>query len=176
MKPKYQKAGNQRSGGFTFVELVTVLAVLTLLGPALARNSITATGVTCLDNLRRLNLAWQLYATESGGKLVNNLGIGEMGTVSDATYLNWTHNIMDWSTNPSNTNLTHAAASQLFPHLEGGVSTFKCPADRFKSAQQSQAGRTIGRLRSYSMNGFMGPFSRNGSDSTYKGLMYSVPV
>lgn len=173
-----ERRGNQ--GGWTLVEVAMVVAVLGLMGfvalPGWAQGTKLAAGTSCVDNGRRLSLAWQLYANENGGELVNNFGLSEMiGTVNAKTFLNWTHNVMDWSTNPSNTNRVHAEASKLFPYLNGGVPAFKCPADRFRSAQQTQAGWSSGRLRSYSMNGYMGPYSQTASDPTYRGENFLGP-
>ena len=176
MKPhsRVTTACRKNTAGFSCLDAVAIIVILSLLTlvalPALASNRTTAVGVTCVGNLGNLTRAWQLYAADNSGKVANNFGIADtMGTVSAQTYLNWTHNIMDWTTNPSNTNRTWMAASKLYPYLENPNNPFKCPADRFISAAQSQAGWSGGRLRSYSMNGFMGPNSRDVGDVSYQG-------
>src|SRR5688500_10682399 len=146
--------------GFTRLDAAAVVAITSALIlvalPVLASNRSAATGVSCIGNLGKLALAWQLYAADNGGKVANNFTIADInGTVQAKTYLNWTHNIVDWTTNPSNTNRTLMATSKLYPYIDNPVLPFKCPADNFRSAQQVQAGWTTGRIRSYSMNGFM---------------------
>jgi hypothetical protein len=164
----------QRRHAFTRLDAAAIIAVLSLLAliafPAITRNAFAATGITCVGNLGKMNLAWQLYSADNGGEIMNNLG-SLSGTIADKTYLNWNHNLMDWTTNPSNTNRTLMATSKLYPYLENTTTPtpFKCPADRFISAQQSQAGWTAGRLRSYSMNGFMGAFATDTNDISYRG-------
>lgn len=153
--------------------MIVVLSALVLLAlPVFATSRSLSTGITCVGNLGKLSLAWQLYAAENDGKLMNNFSMGDInGTVMAQTYLNWTHNLMDWTTNPSNTNRTLMATSKLYPYIENPTNPFKCPADRYVSAAQSQAGWSAnsGRLRSYSMNGFMGPFSSQTDDMSYQG-------
>ena len=163
--------------GFTRLDAAAMIVVLFLLAlfafPVISRNAFAAVGVTCVGNLSRLNLAWQLYSADNAGEVMNNFGAAEMfGTISAKTYLNWTHNMMDWSTNPSNTNLTLMATSKLYPYLENTTTPtpFKCPADRFVSGAQSQARWPMGgRIRSYSMNGYMGADSINTNDAAYRG-------
>ena len=169
-------ATTQRRHAFTRLDAAATIVVLSLLALiaflAITRNAFAAVGITCVGNLGKLNLAWQLYSAENAEEVMNNFGFADMsGTVSAKTYLNWTHNMMDWSTNPSNTNRTLMATSKLYPYLENTTTPtpFKCPADRFISSVQNQAGWTTGRLRSYSMNGFMGAFAIDTNDISYRG-------
>lgn len=163
----------RRSRGFTRPDLIAILSIICLLGLVatrlLARMHVIAAGASCLDNLRELTLAWSLYAEDDNGKVVNNLAAAEMQATYNAhTYLNWEHNWLDWTTSPSNTNRAMLTTSKLFPYLQNGLAAFKCPADIFLSAAQAKAGWTR-RLRSYSMNGFMGPLSLDKNNSSYKG-------
>ena len=61
--------------GFTLVELLVVIAVIAilaaLLAPALANGKIKAKRVACLNNMRQVGLALNLYLGESLGKLPN---------------------------------------------------------------------------------------------------------
>ena len=116
-----------------------------------------------------MTMAWSLYASDSNEKVANNFGLPEtMATVSAKSYLNWNHNIVDWTSASANTNKALVMASKLFPYLENDTTVFKCPADTFLSTQQRSLGWSA-RVRSYSMNGFMGPYSANKADSTYQG-------
>lgn len=150
----------RHSAGFTIRDLLGVLVgVGVLIGPSLSwfgragnQNAI----VVCLANHRSLSEAWNLYAGDHGGSTVNNLTSDEMyATIAARTYQTWANNLTDWSTDPSNTNRIWAAAGQLSPYLSNSVSVFKCPSDTYLSAKQVQAGWSL-RLRSYSMNAFMG--------------------
>src|SRR5689334_12292706 len=59
------KIVNRARAGFTLIELLVVLAVLGLLAsmllPILARTKESARQTTCLNNLRQLGIATQLY-------------------------------------------------------------------------------------------------------------------
>ncbi len=167
---------NRRSSeeAFTRLDLLGVMVVMGLLVlvgvPVVSGNGVMAVGVSCVDNLRRLTVAWQMYAEDNGGELMNNLGSADInGTITTKSYLNWTHNIVDWTTAPSNTNRTWMAASKLYPYLENPTLPFKCPADNFVSSVQRSAGWSGGRVRSYSMNGFMGRLALSSSDPSYRG-------
>lgn len=156
-----------RCRGFTRVDLlvsVVTLAALTLLFlPGIARASLTAVGVSCIDNQRKITSAWQQYATDHGDRLVNNFFISEtFATINNGQFDTWALNVVDWTTTSANTNLTLLQNGKLFPYLQGNVTAFKCPADVYRSAAQSNAGWT-GRLRSYAMNGFMGKTSSEDS-------------
>ena len=165
---------------FTRLELAAVMVVvgfLVLVGmPVVSGNGVMAVGVSCQGNLQQLTRAWQMYAEDNGGELVNNFGISDlMGTVQAKSYRNWTHNMMDWSTAPANTNVTLEATSKLYPYLENPTRPFKCPADSFVSSSQRAAGWSGGRLRSYSMNGFMGRYAMSSADPSYRGENFMAP-
>jgi prepilin-type N-terminal cleavage/methylation domain-containing protein/prepilin-type processing-associated H-X9-DG protein len=61
--------------GFTLIELLVVIAIiallLALLMPALERAREQGKRIICLNNLKQLTLAWNLYADENDDKLVN---------------------------------------------------------------------------------------------------------
>src|SRR6516164_3998655 len=65
-----------REHGFTFVELLVVLATLAVLAvmllPAIAGTKPNSQAFQCLENLRQLTLGWQIYAEDNSGKLAPN--------------------------------------------------------------------------------------------------------
>jgi hypothetical protein len=67
---------------------------------------------------------------------------------------------MDWfvAANSQDTNLDLLRRGLLGPYMGGAVGSYKCPADVFLSAAQIAAGYPA-RVRSYSMNDFVGLFS-----------------
>lgn len=170
----FRNARRRSSFAFAVSDLVVLLAGVCVLGlllmSGLAHGNVDVRTATCLGNLRTLGRAWALYAEDNGGLLVNNFIIPEVqNTAAQKTYRTWANNIMDWGRSADNTNLALMATGRLAPYLEVGPGVFKCPADTYRSPQQVQLGWP-GRVRSYSMNGFMGgtTASQNASDS--KGL------
>src|ERR1700691_1046045 len=65
-----------RKGGFTFVELLVVIAVAimltALLIPAMARNGNGSAAIQCMSNLRQVTAAWQMYADNYHGLFVSS--------------------------------------------------------------------------------------------------------
>jgi prepilin-type N-terminal cleavage/methylation domain-containing protein len=134
-----------RRRGFTLLELLTVIATIAtlaaLLLPVLGKAKTKAQGTKCMSNLRQLGIAWELYASENGGWLVesypaNNTNawvLGDMTVAAEAT------------------NLELLRRGKLFPY-NPSVEIYHCPGDQGARVN----GQVFASVRSYSMNGFMG--------------------
>jgi prepilin-type N-terminal cleavage/methylation domain-containing protein/prepilin-type processing-associated H-X9-DG protein len=172
------------NGAFTLIELLVVIAIIAILAamllPALSKAKVESQGIVCMNNCSQLIKAWLMYAHDNNDYCVNNFGLNQINAeVANATYNTWCVDNMDWTTNPQNTNLDLLRLGLLGPYMAKSVKSYKCPLDVFLSTAQVAAGFP-GRVRSYSMNDFIGYFSEcptcfgvtpgSGTDNTYQGL------
>jgi len=153
LKPVRLIAGWMLRDCCTVVAVVSLLLVVTM--ASASRNEADGSALACRDNLRRLIQAWQMYADDHAGRIVPNNG-------SDPNQLRgtWAAGWMDYqSTDNTNTTfLVNPEAHQgrtglLGPYLQRDASVFLCPADY---STVTLAGRVHRRVRSVSMNNWMG--------------------
>ena len=153
-----------REDGFTFVELLVVIATVAILAllllPAIAGTKPNSQAFQCLENLRQLTLAWQMYAADNSGKLAldGDQTHPQPGTTPTDPSMQpggknyvWAAGNMD-AYSPYATN--YLQASCLYPYVKT-INVHKCPADLL-------GGHWFGptfypNVRSYSMNGYMAP-------------------
>jgi prepilin-type processing-associated H-X9-DG protein len=139
-----------RSAAFNLIELLMVVAVLTLIAafvlPLLVkRRPPAAHSHNCMINVKQLTLGWLMYATDWGDTLVPNRPYGLPGIPTN----NWVAGVMDWTTSPQNTDRGLLLGNGLLSPYIKSAEVYHCPADDSRSA----AGP---RVRSYSMNAFLG--------------------
>lgn len=153
------KLSNSRTAGnvkaaFTLIELLVVIAIIAILAamllPALARAKQKAVGISCMNNLKQLQLGWFMYADDNQDRLVP-VGGTESTWVQMLPplpqYQQWVYGLVD--NKPSGTNTWFLENALLFPYVKSDK-VYKCPADPNKYYGTPT-------IRSYSLNCWLNP-------------------
>jgi len=150
-----------RADGFTLIELLVVIAIIAILAamllPALSRAKCKAHGISCLNNLKQLQLGWLMYSGDNDDKIVRNGGLASLVTDPNDPQAqpgqpksNWVLGSMK-TVSDGRINPLLIQNGLLFPYVNS-LAVFKCPADRLILDG-------VEADRSMSMNAWMNPIS-----------------
>jgi prepilin-type N-terminal cleavage/methylation domain-containing protein/prepilin-type processing-associated H-X9-DG protein len=170
MKPRTQRAPL----GFTLIELLVVIAIIAILAalllPALAKAKTKAHAISCMSNLKQLQLGWVMYSGDNEDKIVRNGEQAAGATVPiNAQYMPgganaaWVLGSVAPGAGAAATNVELVKNGLLYPYV-GNVAVYKCPADR----KQVGGANTI---RSMSMNAWMNSIRSWNDVKGYAGAM-----
>jgi prepilin-type N-terminal cleavage/methylation domain-containing protein/prepilin-type processing-associated H-X9-DG protein len=170
---KLQPGRIPRDQAFTLIELLVVIAIIAILAamllPVLTKAKIKGQTISCVNNLKQLDLADILYAGDYSDFFAPNPdgagGPPEYGT--SAADPAWVAGEMTSSTDSTNADLLIDPAYAQFGSLGAftkNAGVYHCPAD------QTTGGGGAPRVRSYSCNSWVAPRASTG---TYGQMSYS---
>jgi prepilin-type processing-associated H-X9-DG protein len=134
------------------VELLTVIAIVAilaaLLSSALNSTKSSAHQITCLNNIKQIQMGWVMYADDNGDVLPLNQSMPS----SSPKLFGRRNTTNSWVGGNPKEDVTTAKIERgsIFPYVKN-VAVYRCPSDNSKVVGR----KTIRRTRSYSMSAYL---------------------
>jgi prepilin-type processing-associated H-X9-DG protein/prepilin-type N-terminal cleavage/methylation domain-containing protein len=141
-------------GGFTLIELLVVIAIIVILAamlfPVLSKAKTRAQTLTCLNNVKQLELCCHLYATDFNDFWPPNKAGGFASAPSSTNGPSVVTNSFSWCPGiaPEDASVDATVKSGNIYNYNKTPAIYHCPADRSTVYDQPDVPRT----RSYCMN------------------------
>ena len=142
--------------GFTLVELLVciglIVMLIAILLPALRKSVEAGRQVSCLNHLRQISQATQMYCLDNDGVFPSAAGTDEVNSVAGMQKSDWIY----WKNTTGTPPYTDVQKSALARYLGGSIpAVFRCPSDSCDVRPPNPWGPEP-YLYSYSMNGWIG--------------------
>jgi prepilin-type N-terminal cleavage/methylation domain-containing protein len=151
-RPVGFERGARARRAFTLIELLVVIAIIAILAalllPALSRAKARAQRIMCLNNVRQLALALQMYPADNQDRLPSN-GYAN----PEAGFDFWVGGDGHWNPEAfTNLDLLISPRHAQFANYISVPAIYRCPTDRSKV---EIGGQEFDKIRSYALNGYV---------------------
>lgn len=125
--PSMRRAEHEsKTRGFTLIELLVVIAIIAILAslllPVLSKAKVKAQGAKCLNNLKQLQIAWQVFGDDNSDMVAPAPG------GSPTTNQSWCAG--NFVVTPADCNNRALLENSLLGQYVANVAIYKCPGDK----------------------------------------------